>query len=188
MIVFNLLIRIVLIGFLSTSIFSDKDTKTEKDKEDSLETFLEDLTHFPGLLDTYRNNEDGKIYLLINEDQLEKEFIYFAHILDGIVEAGTWRGNYLDNGIIKFIKYFDQIRIDRVNTAYVFDENNLDTAEFLAQNVESKVDSFAANTAAKANGIADARVVTFRTDEGLFEPYGIADLDLQILYDVDENV
>ena len=124
MIVFNLLIRIVLIGFLSTSIFSDKDTKTEKNKEDSLETFLEDLTYFPGLLDTYRNNEDGKIYLLINEDQLEKEFIYFAHILDGIVEAGTWRGNYLDNGIIKFIKYFDQIRIDRVNTAYVFDENN----------------------------------------------------------------
>ena len=71
---------------------------------------------------------------------------------------------------------------------YVFDENNLDTAEFLAQNVESKVDSFSANTAAKANGVADARVVTFRTDEGLFDPYGIADLELQILYDVDENV
>ena len=33
-------------------------------------------------------------------------------------------GNYLDNGIIKFIKYFDQIRIDRINTAYVFDEKS----------------------------------------------------------------
>jgi len=124
MIVFNLIIRIVLIGFLSTSIFSDKDIKNDKSNEDSLETFLEDLTYFPGLFNTYRNNEDGKIYLLIKEDQLEKEFIYFAHILDGIVEAGTWRGNYLDNGIIKFTKYFDQIRIDRVNTAYVFDENH----------------------------------------------------------------
>ncbi len=124
MIIFKLLFRIVLIGFLSTSIFSDKDAKAEKSKEDSLEAFLEDLIHFPGLLDTYRNDEDGKIYLLIKKDQLDKEFIYFAHILDGIVEAGTWRGNYLDNGIIKFIKYFDQIRIDRVNTAYVFDENN----------------------------------------------------------------
>ncbi len=124
MIIFKLLFRIVLIGFLSTSIFSDKDTKAEKNKEDTLEAFLEDLIHFPGLLDTYRNDEDGKIYLLIKKDQLDKEFIYFAHILDGIVEAGTWRGNYLDNGIIKFIKYFDQIRIDRVNTAYVFDENN----------------------------------------------------------------
>jgi hypothetical protein len=26
---------------------------------------------------------------LIKKDQLNKEFIYFAHILDGIVEAGT---------------------------------------------------------------------------------------------------
>ena len=71
---------------------------------------------------------------------------------------------------------------------YTFDENNLDRAEFLAQNVEAKVDSFSANTAAKANGVSDVRVVTFRTDEGLFEPYGIADLELQILYDVEEDV
>ena len=71
---------------------------------------------------------------------------------------------------------------------YVFDENNLDSAEILAQNVESKVDSFSSNTAARANGVSDARVTSFRTDEGLFQPYGIADLDIEILYDVDENV
>ena len=40
----------------------------------------------------------------------------------------------------------------------------------------------------KANGVSDARVVSFRTDEGLFQPYGIADLEVEILYDVDENV
>ena len=71
---------------------------------------------------------------------------------------------------------------------YVFDENNIDTAEILAQNVESHVDSFCANVAAQANGVSDARVVSFRTDEGLFQPYGIADLDVQILYDLDEDV
>ena len=71
---------------------------------------------------------------------------------------------------------------------YVFDENNLDSAEILAQNVESKVDSFSANTAARSNGVSDARVTSFRTDEGLFQPYGMADLDIEILYDVDENV
>lgn len=71
---------------------------------------------------------------------------------------------------------------------YVFDENNIDTAEIFAQNVESKVDSFSANVAAKANGVSDARVVSFRTDEGLFQPYGIADLEVEILYDLDENV
>ena len=71
---------------------------------------------------------------------------------------------------------------------YVFDENNVDKAEILAQNVESKVDSFSANVAARANGVSDARVVSFRTDEGLLQPYGVADLEIQILYDVDELV
>ena len=123
MVLYNLLFRIALIGFLSISIFADEDIKKDE-KEDGLEAFLKDLIHFPGLIDVYRNDDDGKVYFLIKKDQLEKEFIYFAHILDGIVEAGTWRGNYLDNGIVKFVKYFDQIRIDRINTAYVFDEKN----------------------------------------------------------------
>ena len=71
---------------------------------------------------------------------------------------------------------------------YVFDENNVDIAEILAQNVESKVDSFSANVAARANGVADARVTAFRTDEGLLPPYGVADLEIEILYDLEENV
>ena len=123
MILYKTLFRIALIGFLSISIFTEEDNKKEE-KDDGLKAFLKDLTYFEGLIDVYRNDDDGKVYFLIKKEQLEKEFIYFAHILDGIVEAGTWRGNYLDNGIIKFVKYFDQIRIDRLNTAYVFDESN----------------------------------------------------------------
>lgn len=71
---------------------------------------------------------------------------------------------------------------------YVFDENNIDIAEILAQNVESKVDSFSANVAARANGVSDARVTAFRTDEGLLQPYGVADLEVQILYDLEELI
>jgi len=78
--------------------------------------------------------------------------------------------------------------IDVALRGYVFDENNVDKAEILAQNVESKVDSFSANVAARANGVSDARVISFRTDEGLLQPYGVADLEVQILYDVEENV
>ena len=122
MILYNLLFRIVLIGFLSISIFTEEDNKKEEKDDDGLEAFLEDLTHFEGLIDVYRNDDDGKVYFLIKKDQLEKEFIYFAHILDGIVEAGTWRGNYLDNGIIKFIKYFDQIRICLLYTSDAADD------------------------------------------------------------------
>ena len=104
---YNLLLRIALIVFLSTSIFADKDDNEEKDEnedEDVLESFIEDLKFYPGLFDAYRDEDDGKIYLLLTKEQLEVEFIYFAQILDGIIEAGTWRGNYLDNGIVKFSK------------------------------------------------------------------------------------
>ena len=48
--------------------------------------------------------------------------------------------------------------------------------------------SFSANVAARANGVSDARVISFRTDEGLLQPYGVADLEIQIFYDLEENV
>ena len=119
----NLLLRIVIITLLSTPIFTEKNIE-EEDKGDSFEGFLENLIYYPGLFDSYRNDKDGKVYLLLRKNQLDTEFIYFAHILDGVIQAGTWRGSYLDNGIIKFNKYFDQIRIERINTAYVFDKDN----------------------------------------------------------------
>ena len=119
----NLLFRLVFITLLSTPIFTEKKIEEEV-KEDSFEGFLEDLIYYPGLFDSYRNDKDGKVYLLLRKNQLDTEFIYFAHILDGVIQAGTWRGSYLDNGIIKFNKYFDQIRIERINTAYVFDKDN----------------------------------------------------------------
>ena len=134
-------------------------------------------------------------------------------IIDGLVVELGQTSDVSPSNVFRHFKYLDEIndfpsvcllprneaRIERganrrlgiIEVAlrgYTFDENNLDRAEFLAQNVEAKVDSFSANTAAKANGVSDVRVVTFRTDEGLFEPYGIADLELQILYDVEEDV
>ena len=134
-------------------------------------------------------------------------------IIDGLVVELGQTPDVSPSNVFRHFKYLDEIndfpsvcllprneaRIERganrrlgiIEVAlrgYTFDENNLDRAEFLAQNVEAKVDSFSANTAAKANGVSDVRVVTFRTDEGLFDPYGIADLELQILYDVEEDV
>jgi len=134
-------------------------------------------------------------------------------IIDGLVTELGQTPDVSPSNVFRHFKYLDEIndfpsicllprneaRIERganrrlgiIEVAlrgYTFDENNLDRAEFLAQNVEAKVDSFSANVAAKANGVSDVRVVTFRTDEGLFEPYGIADLELQILYDVEEDV
>ena len=77
MILYKLLFRIAIIGFLSISIFSDEDTKKEE-KEDGLEAFLNDLTHFPGLIDVYRNDDDGKVYFLLKKKSVRKRIYLFC--------------------------------------------------------------------------------------------------------------
>ena len=134
-------------------------------------------------------------------------------IIDGLVTEIGQTIDVHENNVYNSFKYLDEIndfpsvcfvagsenreelganrRLGTIEVAlrgYVFDENNVDIAEILAQNVESKVDSFSANVAARANGVADARVTAFRTDEGLLQPYGVADLEIEILYDLEENV
>ena len=78
-------------------------------------------------------------------------------------------------------------RLDISIRGYVQSEDtSLELAEALGANVESATTEFASEQ--QANGVADARVVSFRTDEGLFDPYGVADQDVQILYDVEANL
>lgn len=72
--------------------------------------------------------------------------------------------------------------------AYVFNGNpggeSIADAEDLAIDIEQLViDTFAASH--RDMGVEEARVRNFTTDEGLLAPYGIADLEIAILYDLD---
>lgn len=67
---------------------------------------------------------------------------------------------------------------------YVFAEDQLDAAEELSNNVELLViDAFAG--AHRDLGVQSAQVVEFRTDEGLFSPYGIGDQTVTITYEIE---
>ena len=67
---------------------------------------------------------------------------------------------------------------------YVFAEDQLDAAEELSNNVElSVIDKFAG--AHRDLGVQSAQVVEFRTDEGLFSPYGIGDQTVTITYEIE---
>lgn len=70
--------------------------------------------------------------------------------------------------------------IDVVIRGYVHDEANLDSAEALGVDLDSVVASFMSQRC--ENGVFDARINSLRTDEGLFEPYGILDVNLEIFY------
>jgi hypothetical protein len=67
---------------------------------------------------------------------------------------------------------------------YVFAEDQLDAAEELSNNVELLViDKFAGLH--RDLGVQSAQVVEFRTDEGLFSPYGIGDQTVTITYEIE---
>ena len=70
---------------------------------------------------------------------------------------------------------------------YVYDGDTADIAdecERLADQIEEAVDTFAA--ANRALEVEEARVVSLRTDDGLMTPYGVADLQISILYRLED--
>jgi hypothetical protein len=58
----------------------------------------------------------------------------------------------------------------------------MEAAETLSNNIEQIVDSFRA--AHPDLNVVQMRILTTRTDEGVMEPYGIADLSIQLVYEV----
>ena len=71
--------------------------------------------------------------------------------------------------------------------SYVFsDDDSLGTAETFGAQIESAIESF--DTTYRNLEVEEARVLEFRTDEGLFHPYGLVDMQIQILYEVSNDI
>lgn len=77
-----------------------------------------------GLFTLYRDTTNGSMYMVINEDQLGKEYIYFSYTENGIVSVGHFRGNFRDNKVFAIRKYYNNIEFVEVNTSYYFDKEN----------------------------------------------------------------
>ena len=129
----NHLIKIFILLFIASQglvaeekpIIADDDAASiEEKKETYIEELVEDFEEIPGFFITFRDPEKNKIFLKINKDQLNNEFIYFAHALNGVASSGKVKGSYLDEGIFKIEKDYNYLRFSRVLTNYYFDENS----------------------------------------------------------------
>ena len=60
--------------------------------------------------------------------------------------------------------------------------DQLDDIELFMRDIETAIQSYASTY---ANLVDDARVLSLRTDEGTMAPYGIVDMQLEVLYSVD---
>ena len=135
----NYLFLIIALGLISMGINASGDASgdTAKVKEDITEVeeaeeieeyikdIIKDFSQFEGFFETYQDPETSDIYFVINKDQLNKEFIYFAHVINGVVASRRNKGSYLDNGVFVIEKHFDTLRLSRLNTSFSL---NKDTA------------------------------------------------------------
>lgn len=111
----------------------DKETDEKKEKKKngrSIEEIVEEHDYLDGLFKLYRDPKNGSINMEVREDQLGKEFIYYAHIADGVVEGGHFRGQFRSQKVFTIEKRFDRLALVEKNPFFYFDpENNLSKAE-----------------------------------------------------------
>ncbi|AXJ02542.1 protein of unknown function (DUF5117) [Cyclonatronum proteinivorum] len=77
-----------------------------------------------GLFTVFQDTTSGSTKMMITEDQIGKEFIYWGHTVDGVPQVGHFRGNYRDNKVFSIQRYFDRIEFVVENTRFHFDEDN----------------------------------------------------------------
>ena len=113
---------------LNTVIAQNNDIKiTDKKKDEkskTLEDFIKSSKKIEGLFDIYQDTITGQVQMLIREDQLNKDYIYGSQIADGVVRTAGFRGQYKDEKILNFKKFFNKIEISAVNSNFYFDDNN----------------------------------------------------------------
>ena len=106
-----------------------KKDKTEaaakpKSKEKSVKELTKSSEKIEGLFTIYRDTITGALQMLISDKQLNKEYIHFNQISNGVVDAGQFRGAYGNSKVFKVKKYYDKIEFVSQNTSFYFDPEN----------------------------------------------------------------
>ncbi len=130
----NKILIVFLSFFVAFGLIADEsndDPKEEEAKEESkkddrelISEFVKEFVSYEGLLKSYQDPENGNTYLELSDEDISKEFIYFAHIINGTVEAGLFKGSHIDQAVIKFEKQFNSLNLIRVNTGFYFNPNS----------------------------------------------------------------
>ncbi|MCP4985644.1 MAG: DUF5117 domain-containing protein [Colwellia sp.] len=110
----------------TTQLTFAADAKKEKSKkkDQTIAQMIEKKTATTGLFDFYQDKKTGETLMLLNESQLDKPFLHFTQTIDGLADAGHFRGGYRGKNLIEFRRYFDRIDIITKTARYQFDENN----------------------------------------------------------------
>lgn len=93
-------------------------------KKKTIASLTKSSKKIEGLFTLYQDTITGALQMIVTEDDINKEFIHFAQVADGVLDAGRFRGAYSPTQVIKISKYFDKIEFVKQNTSFYFDPNN----------------------------------------------------------------
>ncbi|MBA3969116.1 MAG: DUF5117 domain-containing protein, partial [Gemmatimonadetes bacterium] len=77
-----------------------------------------------GLFTLYQDTVNGAVHVAVKKDQFDKEYVYFAHVQNGVVAAGYFRGAYGSNNVFSVRRNFNRIEFTTENTGFEFDSRN----------------------------------------------------------------
>ncbi|MGK0372204.1 MAG: hypothetical protein ACJAW1_002453 [Glaciecola sp.] len=114
----------VLMTLSSLAYAEEEESDKEEEEEATLTETLAEQTSYEGFLDIYRDKEDGAGLVVIEEADLNKQFLYIASTVDGVVAAGAFRGQYRQARLIEFRRYFNRIDVIAKSNSFYFDPQN----------------------------------------------------------------
>ncbi len=98
---------------------------SKKSKEKSIAELVKSSRKIDGLFPIYQDTITGTLQMVISDEHLGKEFIYFSQISDGVMDAGRInRGSYRGSHVFKVEKYFNKIEFVLQNTSFYFNPNS----------------------------------------------------------------
>jgi hypothetical protein len=77
-----------------------------------------------GLFTIFQDTATGATRMLLSADQLGREYIYWSYTVDGVVDAGHFRGAFGDNKVFTVERDFDRISFVQQPTHLYFDPEN----------------------------------------------------------------
>ena len=90
---------------VEAQILRKKKVKTQvpskKGAKDKYEEKIKGAEKMEGLFTLYRDKDKGNLYLELTEDQLNKEYIHFSYIENGVTDARAVKGSYRGSKIIE---------------------------------------------------------------------------------------
>jgi len=103
---------------------TEMPVKPETKKEKKISDLIKSSIEIDGLFKIYQDTITGSLQMIITKDQIDKEFIHFNQVANGVLDAGRFRGAYGGSKVFKIKKYFDKIEFVTQNTSFYFDPNN----------------------------------------------------------------